>query len=171
MNPQNGATPSIDSFKRRMVLAIIVLALLATIAGWVAMSARGMLTPALNRVQLITSLLLSALLAAAWLRLLPQRVIELGCLLVAVVICAACMALAMYSPRYGAGLHLQPLYLWIPIVYMFAFTLTDHKTGLILSLGMLLLFLGISLPYLMQGRAATYGNLTLQLHFVSAVLI
>ncbi|MGH8182872.1 MAG: GGDEF domain-containing protein, partial [Rhodanobacteraceae bacterium] len=50
-------------------------------------------------------------------------------------------------------------------------TLTDHKTGLILSLGMLLLFLGISLPYLMQGRAATYGNLTLQLHFVSAVLI
>lgn len=171
MSPRNVATPSIDSFKRGMVLAIIALALLSTIAGWAAMGARGMLTPALGRVQLVTAVLLLALLVTAWWRLLPQRVIEVGCLLVAVVICAACMALAMYSPRYGAGLHLQPLYLWIPIVYVFAFTLTDHKTGLILSLGMLLLFLGISLPYLMQGRTATYGNLTLQLHFVSAVLI
>ncbi|TAN04779.1 MAG: GGDEF domain-containing protein [Rhodanobacteraceae bacterium] len=171
MNSQSVATPSIDSFKRGMVLVIIVLALLSTIAGWIAMGARGMMTPALGRVQMITTLLLLALLITAWWKLLPQRAIELGCLLVAFVVCAVCMALAMYSPRYGAGLHLQPLYLWIPVIYVFAFTLTDHKTGLILSLAMLLLFFGISLPYLMRGRAATYGNLTLQLHFVSAVLI
>lgn len=171
MKRQNAAIPSSDSFKRAMVLLIIVLALLSTLIGWAALAARGMLSPELDRVQLVTALVLSALLIAAWQRLLPQRVIELACLMTAVIICAACMALAMYSTRYGAGLHLQPLYQWIPVVYVFAFTLTDHKTGLIISLGMLVLFVGISLPYLMRGSEAELGNLTLQLHFVSAVLI
>ncbi len=154
-----------------MILVIIVLALASTVIGWAVMGVRGMLTPALGRVQLVATLLLLALWVAAWWRLLPQRAIEAGCLLVAVVIFAVCMALAMYSPRYGAGLRLPPLYLWIPIVYVFAFTLADHKTGLFISLAMLALFFGISLPYMLRAEDAPYGNLTLQLHFVSAVLI
>lgn len=154
-----------------MLLAIIVLALLSTLIAWGVMGARGMLTPTLDWTQKITALVLALLFVAAWWEWLPQRVLELGCLVFAVAVCATCMALAMYSPRYGAGLHLPPLYLWIPVVYLFAFTLTSHKAGLILSLGILVLFASISVPYLMQGRAATYGNLTLQLHFVSAVLI
>jgi hypothetical protein len=45
----------------------------------------------------------------------------------------ACMALRMYSPRYGAAIDLEPLYIWIPMVYVFAFMLTNHKTGLVVS--------------------------------------
>ncbi|WP_146030592.1 hypothetical protein [Castellaniella caeni] len=135
------------------------------------MGLHGALTPALSWVQGGTAVVLSGLLVTTWWRLLPQRAIELGCLVFAVLVFAVCMALGMYWPAHGAGIRLPPLYLWIPVVYVFAFTLTDHRTGLFVSLAILLLLMGVSLPYLLQGAQAEYGNLTLQLHFVSAVLI
>ncbi len=164
-------TPSMAGFKRVMLLAIIALALLSTMIGWGVMGARGLLTPALSAVQGVTALILSILFIAGWFEWLAQRTIELACLVYAVGICAVCMALPMYRPQLGAGLDLQPLYLWIPIVYVFAFTLTDHRVGLRISLGILVLFVGVSLPYVLRGSAAPYANFTLQLHFVSAVLI
>ena len=171
-NDIEAMTPYINQFKRVMLLVIILLSLLSTIAGWAVMGAQGVLTPALNSVQGVTTLVLSSLLVAAWWKLLSQRLIERACLLFAVLVCTACMALGMYWPQqYGAGIQLQPLYLWIPIIYVFAFTLTDHRTGLVIALGILLLLVGVSVPYLLRGSRATYGNYTLQLHFVSAVLI
>lgn len=162
---------TIAGFKRVMLRVIIALALLSTVIGWVVMDARGLLTPALSGVQATTAVILSILFIAAWFKLLAQRTIELACLMYAIVVCAVCMALPMYWPQYGAGLDLQPLYLWIPVVYVFAFTLTDHRAGLQISLGILVLFFGVSLPYLLRGSEARYANFTWQLHFVSAVLI
>lgn len=171
MNRPTVSSLSIDQFKRMMLLTIIVLSLLSTAAGWAMLRANGQQTPALSRVQEVATFVLSGLMVAAWWKLLPQKLIELACLLFAVLMCAVCMALRMYWPDYSAGIRLQPLYLWIPVVYVFAFTLTDHKVGLVISLGILVLFVGVSLPYLLHGGDAAYGNLTLQLHFVSAVLI
>lgn len=135
------------------------------------MGVQDRLTPSLIWVQAIAAVVLSGLLIAGWWQLLSQRIIEQICLLFAVLICAICMVLAMYWPQYGAGLDLQPLYLWIPIIYVFAFTLADHRTALRIALGVFLLFVGISMPYLLRGGEAVYGNFTLQLHFVSGVLI
>jgi diguanylate cyclase len=65
-----------------------------------------------------------------WRNLLPLRMVNISCLLFASGICAACMALRLYSPTDGASIGLQPLYLWIPVIYVFAFTLSGHKSSL-----------------------------------------
>jgi diguanylate cyclase (GGDEF)-like protein len=171
MNRDRLMQPPIDQFRRTVLQVIIAASLLATLGGWYALQARGPLAPALVTVQVVTTVVLSTLFIVAWLRLLPQRVIELCCLLYIVGVCVACMGLRMYSQRYGAGIHLEPLYLWIPLVYVFAFMLTSYRAGLILSLAIFALFVGTSLPYLVHDLAGRYANFTLQLHFASAVLI
>lgn len=171
MNHQSLSSYSADSFKRNLLMAIIVLALLSTASAWGIMGARGLLSPVLRGMFATCSLVLVALFVVAWRRWLPPRALGLGCLLFAVTVCALCMALRMYSPRYGAALDLQPLYLWIPVLYVFAFTLTGHKTSLAISLAVMALFALISLPYLVHDIDAPYANFTLQLHIVSAVLI
>lgn len=162
---------AVDHFKRNILLAIIVLSLLSTVIAWDVKGAQGLLSPVLSGVFGTSTFALSALFLVAWRRLLSQRLIEISCLLFGVVICAACMALRMYWPRYSAAIDLQPLYLWIPVMYVFAFTLGDHKTSLVISLGVMALFVGVSLPYLVHDIDAPYANFTLQLHLVSAVLI
>ncbi len=162
---------SADHFKRSVLLAIIALSLLSTVVAWAVMGARNPLPPVLHAVHATTTLILSALFLVAWRRLVPQRAIEVCCLLFGVGICAACMALRMYWPNYGASIDLQPLYLWIPVMYVFAFTLGDHKRSLVISVGVMALFVCVSLPYLVHDIGAPYGNFTLQLHLVSAVLI
>lgn len=162
---------SVDPFKRNILLAIIALSLLSTVTAWAVMGTRGSLSPALSDVFATCTFFLSVLLLVAWKRLLSQRLIELSCLLFGVFMCAACMALRMYWPTYGAAIDLQPLYLWIPVLYVFAFILGDHKTSLAISLGVMVLFVGVSLPYLVHDIDAPYANFTLQLHLVSAVLI
>lgn len=171
MKLQPAATVSLDHFKHLMLVAVIVLGLLSTVGGWLVMNAQNALTPALDRVLLGTTAVLTALLLATTSNALPQRVIELICLLYIALVSAVCMALCMYWPQYAAGLRLQPLYLWMPVTYVLAFTLTDHRTGLALSLGILAAFVALTLPYLARGNDAQYSNLTLQLHFVSIVMI
>jgi diguanylate cyclase (GGDEF)-like protein len=153
------------------LLVIIVVSVLGTLAGWYIMAARGLLSPVLHAVQAVTLVVLLLLFVAAWLKLLPQRFLELSCLVFAAAVCVACMALRLYSPEYGASIDLEPLYLWIPVVYVFAFMLTNHRTGLVVSLGIFTLFLCISLPYLVRHIDGRYANFTIQLHVVSAAMI
>lgn len=154
-----------------MLLVVIASGLLAALVGWYVQALRGPLSPALLAMQVVTTVMLTALFVAACLRLLPQRVLELCCLLYIVGICLVGMALRLYSQRYGAGIHIAALYLWIPVVYVFAFMLASHKTGLFLSLGIFALFVGVSLPYLVLDLDGEYANLTAQLHLVSAIMI
>lgn len=153
------------------MMVIIAVSVLGTLSGWYIMAARGLLSPVLQAVQGVTLVVLLALFLATWLKWLPQRAIELSCLVFAGGICVACMALRMYSPRYGAAIDLEPLYIWIPMVYVFAFMLTNHKTGLVVSLGLFGMFLCVSLPYLAQHIDGPYANFTVQLHVVSAAMI
>lgn len=109
--------------------------------------------------------------AMVYWRLLPERLVDLSCLLFAAGICAACMVLRLYFPAYGESIDLEPLYLWIPVIYVFAFTVAGHRSSLAISLGILALFLLISLPYLVNSPGHRFANFTIQLHMVSAVLI
>ncbi|MGH8146920.1 MAG: GGDEF domain-containing protein [Rhodanobacteraceae bacterium] len=171
MQQNNLTPPSADRFRRSVLLVIIAVSVLGTLSGWYIMGARGLLSPVLHAVQAVTLAVLLSLFLAMWLKLLPQRVIELSCLVFAAAICVVCMALRMYSPTYGAAIDLEPLYLWIPMVYVFAFMLTNHKIGLVVSSGIFGLFLCVSLPYLAQHIDGRYANFTIQLHVVSAALI
>lgn len=167
----HGSLRPTDHFRRTVLLAVIVVSLLATVSAWYVLAMYAPLSPTLLAVQVVTTVVLSLLFLVAWLRVVPQRAIELCCLLYIVAVCLACMALRMYSPTYGAGIHFQPLYLWIPLIYVFAFMLTSYKAGLVLSVGIWGLFVGVSLPFLMHDIRGHYANFTLQLHVVSAVMI
>ena len=70
-------------------------------------------------------------------------------------------------PAYGASIDIQPLYLWIPVIYVFAFTLSGHRSSLTISLVILALFVSISLPYLVQRVDQPYANFTIQLYLPS----
>lgn len=154
-----------------MLRVIIVMGIVGTLLGWYIMAARGLLSSALLLTQSVTAAVLLAFLVATCVHRIPQRAIELACLVYMVVLCAICMALRMYSPRYGATIDLEPLYLWFPVLYVFAFIVADHKRGLVVALGMLVLFVVVSLPFLLAHPHAPESNITVQLHMVSAALV
>ncbi|MEO6800496.1 MAG: GGDEF domain-containing protein [Rhodanobacter sp.] len=157
--------------KRAVLLAIFVLSWLSTAVAWVLMESRGISSSTLRGVFVVNIVFHPLMFVMVYRRVLPERVVDLSCLLFAAGICAACMVLRLYSPAYGQAIDLEPLYLWIPVIYVFAFTVAGHKSSLTISLGILALFFVISLPYLLQSPTQPFANFTIQLHMVSAVLV
>jgi len=154
-----------------MLMIILALSWVGSGAGCAQMEWAGKSSPVLRVVFGLNLVFHPVMYLVAWKRLLPLRHVEIACLLFAAGLCAACMALRLYSPAYGASIDIQPLYLWIPVIYVFAFTLWGHKPSLTVSLVILALFVLISLPYLVLHADQPNGNFTVQLHVVSAVLI
>ncbi len=152
------------------MMAILALSWVGSGTAWALAESRGASSPVLRAVSGLNLVFHPTVFTLVWRRLLPMRIVDMACLLFAVGLCALCMALRLYSPL-GASIDLQPLYLWIPVIYVFAFTLAGHRASLRLSLGILALFVAISLPYLVQRPVATHANFTFQLHMVSAILV
>jgi diguanylate cyclase len=171
MKPPDLAQQSTDHLKRLVLMAILALSWVGSGVAWALMESLGLSSPVLRLVFGLNAVFHPVMFVVAWKRLLPLRIVDMSCLLFAAGICAACMALRLYSPTYGASIDLQPLYLWIPVIYVFAFTLSGHKSSLSISLAILALFVSISVPYLVRHFDQPYGNFTIQLHVVSAVLI
>jgi diguanylate cyclase len=162
---------SADGLKRSVLGTILALSWVSSLLGWTLMESRGLSSPVLRAVFGLNVVFHPVMGVILWKRLLPQRAVDLCCLFFASGVCAACMALRLYSPTYGASIDLQPLYLWIPIIYVFAFTLPNHKSSLTISLVNLAIFVSISLPYFVRHFDRPESNFTIQMHFVSAVLI
>jgi diguanylate cyclase len=171
MNRRDPDRQPADHLKRVVLMAILALSWVGSNAAWALMESLGQSSPVLRLVFGLNTLFHPVMFVIVWKRLLPQRIVDMSCLLFAAGLCAACMALRLYSPTYGASIDLQPLYLWIPVIYVFAFTLAGHKSSLKISLVIQALFVSISLPYLVFHFDQPYGNFTVQLHVVSAVLI
>lgn len=169
LNPR-GPAPA-GQLKRVVLMAILALSWLSSGAAWVLMESRGQSSPVLRGVFGLNMVFHPTVFVIVWKRLLPPHVVDMACLLFAAGLCAACMALRLYSPTFGASIDLQPLYLWIPVIYVFVFTLAGHRASLRISLAILALFVSISLPYLAGGAEQPFANFTVQLHMVSAVLI
>lgn len=167
---QAPAVPA-GQLKRVVMMTILGLSWLGSNAAWALMEARGLSSPVLRVVFGLNMAFHPTAFVIVWKRLLPAQVVDMACLLFAAGLCAACMALRLYSPAWGASIDLQPLYLWIPVIYVFVFTVAGHRSSLRISLAILALFVSISLPYLAQGAHQPFGNFTIQLHVVSAVLI
>lgn len=162
---------SADRLKRHLLLTIIALSLFGTVVSWWVFDTHERASAAQRGVHDVSLLVLSALLLVSWRRWVSQRLIEQVCLIFGVLACAVCMALRLYWPRYGGDINLQSLYLWIPVLYVLAFTLADGRRSLQWAMFMLGLFGAISLPYLWQSLDTPAGNLNVQLHVVSAVLV
>ena len=160
-----------DHLKRFVLMVILALAWVSSGLAWALMESLGKSSPVLRGVFGLNAVFHPIVFVIVWRRLLPPRIVDMACLLFAAGLCAACMGLRLYSPTYGASIDLQPLYLWIPVIYVFVFTLAGHKSSLNISLAILALFVSISLPYLVYHLDEPYGNFTIQLHGVSAVLI
>jgi diguanylate cyclase (GGDEF)-like protein len=163
--------PPADHLKRFVLMIILALAWVSSGLAWVLMESLGKSSPVLRGVFGLNAVFHPIVFVIVWRRLLPLRIVDMACLLFAAGLCAACMGLRLYAPTYGASIDLQPLYLWIPVIYVFVFTLAGHQQSLTISLAILALFVTISLPYLVQHIDEPYGNFTIQLHMVSAVLI
>lgn len=157
--------------KRIVLLVIFVLSWLSTVLAWWLMESRGLSSPTLRGVFAANIIFHPLMFVMVYWRLLPERVVDLSCLLFAAGICAACMVLRLYFPAYGERIDLEPLYLWIPVIYVFAFTVAGRRSSLAISVGILLFFFVISLPYLLHSPTQRFANFTIQLHMVSAVLI
>jgi diguanylate cyclase (GGDEF)-like protein len=171
MKPQDSVQPASDSLKRIVLMAILALSWVGSGIAWAMMESRGLSSAVLRVVFGLNLVFHPTVFVIVWRRLLPLRIVDMSCLLFAAGLCAACMALRLYSPAYGASIDLQPLYLWIPVIYVFVFTLAGHRSSLKISLAILALFIAISVPYLVLQVDPPYGNFTVQLHVVSAVLI
>lgn len=163
--------PSADALKRGMLLTIFTVSWVGTVAAWSLMETAGTSSAVLRAIFALNVVFHPAAAVVVWRRLLPLATVELSCLCFASTVCAACMALRLYAPVYGASIDLQPLYLWVPVIYVFAFTLPDRRVSLQVSLANLAVFAVISAPYVATHLADPVSNFTIQLHMVSAVLI
>lgn len=157
--------------KRIAFLAIFALSWTASGLGWLVMGLRGRASPVLEAVFGANLVFHPVMFAMVWKQWLPQRIVDISCLAFAAGICGACMLMRLYWPVYGADIDLRPLYLWIPVIYVFTFTLAGHRSSLRISLLIMALFVAISLPYLAWHYSGPYANFTIQLHMISAVLI
>lgn len=161
---------SIDDLKRKLLLWILAMAWLGTIPGWAVKESLGQSSAALRVIFALNAVFHPVMFLLLWKRHVQQRTAELCCLLFAAIVCAGCMALSLYSTRYGASMDLEPLYLWIPLIYVLVFALFDRQTSIRLSLAMMTLFFVVSLPYLVR-PAHIHTVFTITLHIVSAALV
>jgi diguanylate cyclase (GGDEF)-like protein len=152
-------------------MCILALSWASSAIAWTLLESLGQSSLALRVVFGLNILFHPIFFVITWKKLLPLRMVDVACLLFAAVLCAACMVLRLYSPAYGASIDIEPLYLWIPVIYVFVFTVSGHKSSLKLSLAIFALFVVISLPYLLQASIQPHANFTVQLHMVSAILI
>jgi diguanylate cyclase len=157
--------------KRIVLLLIFALSWTASALAWTLMERRGVASPALRAVFGANIVFHPWMFVVTWRRAWPSWVIDMSCLCFAAVICAACMALRLYFPAYGAQVDLRPLYLWIPVIYVFAFTLVGRRSGLVISLSIMGLLVAISLPFLLRKPMHPDANFTIQMEVVSAILI
>ncbi len=162
---------SADLLKRRILLIIFALSWVGTVLAWTLTELLGTSSLVLRIVFGLNIVFHPVLAFVVWKRLLPLRVVNTVCLFFASGICAICMALYFYSSTYGASIDLKPLYLWILVIYVFAFTLPNRKWSLSISLVNLALYLSISLPYLTQNFMQPQSNFTIQMLVMSGVMI
>jgi hypothetical protein len=162
---------SADRLKRRILMIIFALSWVSTALAWT-------LTELLDTSSLVLRIVFGlniifhpVLAFIVWKKLLPLRVVDSVCLFFASGLCAACMALRFYSGPYGAKIALEPLYLWILVIYVFAFTLPNRTWSLRISLVNLAIYVLISLPYLAQNFLQAQSNFTIQMLMMSGVLI
>jgi diguanylate cyclase (GGDEF)-like protein len=165
------APKSHDHLKRGLLMAIMALSLVSSGAGWWILEAAGRSSLALRATFALNLLFHPVFFVITWRRLLPLRVVEMACVLFAAGLCWACMAARLYWPAVGGEIDLAALCLWIPVIYVFTFTVAGHRSSLKISLAIYAVFALTVLPYVALHLREASGNLTLQLLVVSAILV
>jgi diguanylate cyclase len=163
--------PSADQLKRHILLIIFALSWVGTVLSWMLAELLGTSSPVLRGIYSLNVVFHPLMVLIVWKRLLPLRVVDLICLFFASGLCALCMALRFYSSTYGAAITLEPLYLWILVIYVFAFTLPNRTWSLRISLLNLGMYVLISLPHLAQNFMQPQSNFTIQMLVVSGIMI
>lgn len=162
---------SADRLKSRILMIIFALSWVSTIVGWTLAELLGTSSPVLRGIFGLNVVFHPMMTVIVWKRLLPVHVVDMTCLFFASVLCAVCMALHFYAGSYGKSITLEPLYLWILVIYVFAFTLPNRLWSLRVSLVNLAVYALISLPHLALNFVQPESNFTLLMLMVSGVMI
>jgi diguanylate cyclase len=167
------AHPSLETLKRHVLLIILALSWTASALAWTLMELQGLASLPSRVFGVLNVTFLPVMALITWKKLVPLRFVDVSCLCFASGNIAAGMALHFYWGHYGAEIPLGAAFLWIPVIYVFAFTLPSRKWSLMVSLANLSLYLIISLPYLVQNfsEPTSSSHLTIQMHVASGVLI
>ena len=161
-----------EPLKRRVLMAFFALSWLSSLCAWIRLELQGDSSLALRLIFGANLLFHPAGFALVWRgRASWLHAIERACVGFAAGLCCLCMLLRLYVPALGASIDLQPLYLWIPLIHVFVFTSPDYRANLRVSLRIFACFVSISAPYVLRNADPRIGNFTIQLHFVSAILI
>ncbi len=172
MRPPASPSGSVtEPLKRRVYLAIFALSWMSALSAWARLEAQDESSPVLRAIFAANLAFHPIAFGLVWRRPASLRTVERACIVFAAGLCAACMAIRLYAPELGARIDLEPLYLWIPLIHVFVFTRPDCRTNLKISLLILGGFVLISMPYVVRNSDPRIGNFTIQLHFVSAILI
>ena len=162
---------SIDPLKRRIYSLLFVLGWLSGQLAWGLAEYNGMGSLPLRLIFLANALFQPLALALVWNQRFSLHNIDKMVVGFVAAITAVCMALKFYSPSYSPNILLEVMYLWTPIIYIFAFCLPKREDALKLSATVWFTLLLVSLPYLLRQPTGLSSYLTMQFHLLTAALV
>lgn len=160
----------LKSFKKRIHTLIFTIGWLANLIAWSASSAQGVASLPQHLLCLIGFVLMPLLAYLIWKPDFPAHLVDALTVLYVAGISAACIGLGFYSP-YSGDIPLEALYLWIPVMYLFTFSLGSRRQAALYSAGLWLLLFAISLPFLLKNPSSQEAYLNVQLHLMSIFII
>ncbi len=161
----------IEPLKRRVYSLLFVLGWLSGMVAWGLAEYHGMISVPLRLIFLANALFQPLALMLVWQNRFPLAYVDIFVVGFVAFITAVCMALKFYSEVYGPSVFLEVMYLWTPIIYIFAFSLPKREQALHVSMAVWTLLFLVSLPYLFTHGNGMPSYLTIQFHFVTAALI
>ncbi|MCA9840241.1 MAG: GGDEF domain-containing protein [Trueperaceae bacterium] len=161
----------IEPLKRRIYSLLFILGWVSGQVAWGLAEFKGMSSLPLRLIFLANALFQPAAFSLVWRKRFPLMYVDTIVVSFVAGITAVCMALKFYSPTYSPNVIIEVMYLWTPIIYIFAFCLPRRTQALRLSSIVWTTLLLVSLPYLIQHPIGLTSYLTIQLHLLTAALI
>lgn len=161
---------SLDSFKKRVYTLIFTIGWLANLVAWRFMEMQGVFALPIRTLFWVGMLLMPILIFLTWKPGVPSRIVDSLMVVYMACVSAACIALGFYS-EHSAHVALESLYMWVPVMYMFAFSQENRQRALWHSAFLWLLLFLVSLPFLLANSDSYEALYNIQLHFMSAFFV
>ncbi len=162
---------SIDNFKRRVYTVIFAFAWCSGLFGFAWALFSSTLTLTLIVILGLNSLFHPIALLLVWRKDMPLRITDSVTMVFGAVIFAGTMMASFYLGEAGENISIETLYLWMPVIYVFAFASFKHKIALRLCLIMWGSLFVLSLPFLAQAFGTYKAFLTIQQLTLTAAFI
>jgi len=161
--------PTID-LKRLTYTIIFSLAWVGGNIGWFLAEYQNTSSWALRFIFVVSAFFHPTAILMTWRKIISLQKVNVAIFCYGIFMNVATMALAFYGP-YNETIAIDTLYLWVPVIYIFAFASFQGKAALRFSAIMWAFLLLVSLPMMFQFGNSQYLVLTLQMHLMSVAFI